>query len=65
MTPEQKRKQATARVMAMFRPSQVLMDENGHVQREIAFSQWFIRNEALTREVAARIGEIGMRRMWR
>jgi hypothetical protein len=59
MTPEQKRKQATARVMAMFRPSQVLIDEAGHTKREIAFSQWFIRNEALTREVAARIAEIG------
>ena len=62
MTPEQQRRYSANRVMAMFRPSQVLMDEAGHTKRELDFSRWFIRNEALTREVAGWIENIGMRR---
>jgi hypothetical protein len=65
MTPDQQRKTNAARVVAMFRPSQIEMDNAGHLQRELAFSGWFIRHEALTREVAAWIEMIGMRKEWR
>lgn len=64
MTPEQQRQRAAQTVLRAFRPAQVAMDNASHVDRELKFSQWFIRNPFLTLEVAGLIDSIGMRKEW-
>lgn len=64
MTPEQKRQESARRVLEMFRPAQLEMDNAQHVDRELRFSAWFLCNAPLTHEVAAQIEAIGQRKEW-
>lgn len=49
------------RVMQLFRPAQVEMDNAQHFRRELDFSAWFLRNPFTAQAVADWIADVGMR----